>query len=71
MGVCGARSREFLRIVIFKFRGRHGIVKDYKQYAHTRVKVEMEDAIKWARENNAFLEGVPYKRYEKRDGPAR
>ena len=32
---------------------------------HTRVNVELERAIKRAHELDAFLEGVPYKRYER------
>jgi REP element-mobilizing transposase RayT len=43
---------------------RHGIVKDWREYPHTRVNVELETAIRRSRELNAFLEGVPYKRYQ-------
>ena len=31
----------------------------------------MEEVISWATAQNAFSEGVPYKRYEKRNGPTR
>ena len=42
---------------------RHGIVSDWRQYAHTRINVELEPAIRRSLELKAFLEGVPYKRY--------
>lgn len=42
---------------------RHGIVSDWQQYLHTRVNVELEIAIRRSLELNAFLDGVPYKRY--------
>lgn len=44
---------------------RHGIARDYRQYAHTRINVELERAIKRALELNAFMQGVRYPRYEK------
>lgn len=44
---------------------RHGIVRDWREYAPTRVNVELEPAIRRAIELNAFLESVPYKRYLK------
>jgi hypothetical protein len=44
---------------------RHGIVRDWREYRHTRVNVELERAIGRAHEIKAFLEGVPYKRYQK------
>lgn len=50
---------------------RARIVTDYRLYKHTRVNLELEDAIKRAKELNAFLEGVPYKRYEEKRRPAR
>jgi REP element-mobilizing transposase RayT len=43
---------------------RAQIVKDWRAYAHTRVNVELEPAIRRALELEAFLEGVPYKRYD-------
>jgi len=46
---------------------RHGIVKDYREYAHTRMNIDMNRGIKRAVELNAFLEGVPYARYERRN----
>jgi REP element-mobilizing transposase RayT len=42
---------------------RHGIVGDVRDYRHTRINVELEIAIRRALELDAFLEGVPYKRY--------
>jgi hypothetical protein len=44
---------------------RHGIVQDWREYPHTRVNVELERAIRRSHELKAFLEGVPYKRYQK------
>ena len=43
---------------------RHGVVADWREYAHTHVNVELEAAIKRSHELHAFLEGVPYKRYQ-------
>ena len=43
---------------------RHGIVDDFRLYPHTHVDVELERAVKRAIELRAFLEHVPYKRYE-------
>jgi len=42
---------------------RHGLVKDWRLYTHTRIIVQLEPAIRRASELKAFLEGVPYKRY--------
>ena len=46
---------------------RHAICDDYLLYRHTRVRMEIEEAVRFAKERKAFLEGVPYKRYM-RDG---
>ena len=43
---------------------RHGVAGDWRLYPHTRVNVELEPAIHHAHELGAFLEGVPYKRYQ-------
>lgn len=43
---------------------RHGVASDWRSYSHTRVNVELEPAIKRSHELKAFLEGVPYKRYQ-------
>jgi hypothetical protein len=45
---------------------RAKIVKDWQEYPHTRVNVEMVRAIHRAVELNAFLEGVPYARYDRK-----
>jgi hypothetical protein len=43
---------------------RHGFVPDWREYAHTRVNVDVEVAIAFALKRNAFMEGVRYRRYE-------
>jgi hypothetical protein len=43
---------------------RHGIVRDWREYPHTRINVELETAIQRSLQLNAFLQGVPYKRYQ-------
>ena len=50
---------------------RARIVSDWRAYPHTRVNVEVDRAIRRAVELRAFLEGVPYARYEKRHGHRR
>jgi REP element-mobilizing transposase RayT len=42
---------------------RHGVVTDWRAYAHTRTRVAIDVAVARAHELGAFLEGVPYKRY--------
>ena len=42
---------------------RHGLTPDWRTYPHTRVRVELEEGLKLALEKQAFMEGVPYKRY--------
>lgn len=44
---------------------RHGIVSDWREYTHTRVKIDLERGLSRALELRAFLEKVPYKRYQK------
>jgi hypothetical protein len=44
---------------------RHGIVSNWRDYPHTRVDIELDRGLKRALELRAFLEKVPYKRYEK------
>jgi hypothetical protein len=44
---------------------RHGITQDWRSYPHTRVSIDLERGLKRALELNAFMEGVPYRRYEK------
>ena len=41
---------------------RHGMCSDWRDYPHTRV--ELERGVSRALELAAFLEGVPYKRYQ-------
>jgi len=45
---------------------RHGVCADWREYPHTHVNVEPERGVRRALELRAFLEGVPYKRYQKR-----
>lgn len=42
------------------------LVRDWREYSHTKVYVEQDRALARATELNAFLRGVRYKRY---DGP--
>jgi len=44
---------------------RSGIVRDWRDYSHTRVVVELELAIRQASDARAWMEAVAYKRYEK------
>ena len=50
---------------------RARIVTDWRDYPHTIVNVEMERAVRRAVELNAFLEDVPYARYEKHEARRR
>jgi REP element-mobilizing transposase RayT len=43
---------------------RHGIVNDWRDYPHTRIAIELERGLKRAHELKAFLESVPYNRYQ-------
>ena len=47
---------------------RHGICRDWKEYPHTRMRIEVDRGVQRAIELKAFLEGVPYKRYRKGSG---
>lgn len=44
---------------------RHGIVRDPRDYPHTRENVKIDVAVKRAYELGAYMEDVPYKRYER------
>jgi hypothetical protein len=44
---------------------RHGIVSDHRLYPHTREVVTVDAAVKRAHEIGAYLEDVPYKRYQR------
>jgi hypothetical protein len=39
-------------------------VRDWREYPHTRVDIEVERAVRRAVKLDAFLEDVPYRRYE-------
>lgn len=45
---------------------RARLVRDWRDYPHTRVNVEVDPAIRRAVELKAFLEDVPYARYERK-----
>ena len=45
---------------------RARIVRDWRDYPHTRVEVDVEEAIERALMRQAFLEDVPYARYERK-----
>ena len=45
---------------------RHGLCRDWREYRHTRVNIDLEVGLRRALELHAFLEGVRYKRYQKR-----
>jgi REP element-mobilizing transposase RayT len=44
---------------------RHRIMSDYRLYPDTHVEIELEVGVRRALELSAFLEGVPYKRYQR------
>jgi hypothetical protein len=44
---------------------RAGLVRDAKNYPHTRVYIDLETGVKRAIELKAFLDDIPYKRYER------
>ena len=44
---------------------RAGIVGDYRNYPHTRIYIPCDRAIQRAAERKAFLEDLPYARYER------
>jgi len=48
---------------------RHGIVTDWREYPHTRAPIDVDRGVKRALELKAFLQGVPYKRYQQRKRP--
>jgi REP element-mobilizing transposase RayT len=47
---------------------RAKLVCDWREYPHTRVWIDVDRGVKRALELNAFMEGVPYKRYERGHG---
>jgi hypothetical protein len=46
---------------------RHGVCADWREYPHTRVRVAVDAGVKRALELGAFMEGVPYQRYEREE----
>jgi len=56
------QGRKTYRYVLFQ-SVRHGFARGWRDYEHTHVNVELEDAIAHAKSHHAFLEGVRYKRY--------
>lgn len=44
---------------------RAGLVRDWRDYPHTRVNLELEHALQRAIELHAFMEEVPYQRYQR------
>lgn len=45
---------------------RHRICPDWREYPDTRVNIDVDRAVRRALELKAFMEDVPYKRYQKR-----
>jgi hypothetical protein len=56
--------RRTYRYVLLQAVGA-GIVRNWEDYPHTRVGVELEVGLKRAMEVKAFLEEVPYQRYQR------
>ena len=50
---------------------RARLVPDWRQCPHTRVNVDLKRAVKRALELNAFMEGIPYPRYDGKSHSAR
>lgn len=46
---------------------RHKLCDDHKEYPHTRVYIDVDVGVKRSLELKAFLEGVGYKRYHRRN----
>jgi len=44
---------------------RHGICRDWREYPHTHVNIEVDRGVRRAIELCAFMEGIPYPRYDK------
>ncbi|MDY7011973.1 MAG: transposase [Planctomycetota bacterium] len=43
---------------------RHGLCSNWSQYRHTHINIELERAVRRALELGAFMENVPYRRYQ-------
>ena len=50
---------------VYFITARHGICADPQAYPHTRVNVELPRALARAIELKAFMEAVPYPRYQR------
>lgn len=57
------QSQRVYRYILLQSK-RHGICMDWRDYPHTRIRIELEVGLKRATELNAFLRGVRYKRYD-------
>ncbi|QNN21596.1 hypothetical protein HED60_04675 [Planctomycetales bacterium ZRK34] len=44
---------------------RHGFARDWRTYKHTRVYADLNECVTWASHHGAFMEHVPYPRYER------
>ncbi len=60
------QCRKAYRYILIQSQ-RHGVCNDWRSYRHTRIHVELERAVNRALKLGAFLEGVPYKRYQQRE----
>ncbi len=43
---------------------RHGLCANWSQYRYTHINIELERALRRALELGAFMENVPYRRYQ-------
>ncbi len=43
---------------------RHRLCANWSQYRHTHINIELEGALQRALELGAFMENVPYRRYQ-------
>ncbi|HEY0009919.1 MAG TPA: hypothetical protein VGB55_14425 [Tepidisphaeraceae bacterium] len=57
------QARRAFRYTLTQCR-RHGICPQWEHYPHTRVNVDVERAVRRSHELKAFMESVPYKRYQ-------
>lgn len=44
---------------------RHRIARDWRDYPHTHVRIDLERGVRRTLEIDAFMEGIRYKRYER------
>ena len=45
---------------------RHKVCSDWSTYEHTHIKIDLDRGLKRAHELSAFMEDIPYKRYERK-----